>query len=832
MERARIIREKECTPEKLPAVGIAGKVVESLRSNPFLVVTAAPGAGKSTFLPVAILNGLDTEGKVLLLEPRRIAARHIAERMAWLLGEPVGKTVGYRIRFESKVSDCTRIEVLTEGILTRMLADDPTLDGVAAVIFDEFHERSLVCDLALALTRETCRTIRPDLRVVVMSATVDSSSICERLGAPLVESEGRMFPVRTEYSKEDTSVENCALDVARAIIRSHREEDGDILAFLPGEGEIRKCADLLGDSLGATAVRPLYGMLSSDEQKKALETSDRGERKVVLATPIAETSLTIEGVRTVIDSGFFKKMVYDPKNGIGHLETVRISRDMAAQRCGRAGRTASGICHRLWTEATDRRMEECRRPEILDADLAPMVLDIASWGGGRPEDLQWMTPPPTDRTAKARKLLQSMEAIDRQGSITPHGRILASLPCHPRIANMMENASTPSDKALAADIAAILEEKDRMSLEKDGADICLRIDSLRRNRSSRQWAGTARIAAQYRRLAKVPEDDSPVSEYAAGNLIAQAFPERIARSTGCGHFLLADGQTARVETGDSLSANDYLAVAAVNSRTGGEGKILLACAVDPMQTGLIREREVVCWDSRAGKVLAQKEFRIGNILIDSKPLPNASRKEIIKAICDAAPKEGLSMFDFNDEVRNLLRRVAAASSWDPSLNIPELSPEIILSRAEEWLPVSAGKASSAAELKKIDLCNVITGLLTYDQMKAVERLAPSHIEVPTGSRIRVEYRQGADLPVLRVRLQECFGLTETPKVNGGKTPVLMELLSPGFKPVQLTSDLKSFWNDTYFEVRKELRMRYPKHSWPENPLDAEAVRGPLKRKKI
>lgn len=833
MDRIRIVRESECTPEKLPAAAIAGETERLLNENPVLVVTAPPGAGKSTLLPITIYNGTGCRGKVLVLEPRRIAARQIAERMAWLVGEQVGQTIGYRMRFESKVSCNTKIEVITEGILTRMLVNDPTLDGVAAVIFDEFHERSLSSDLALALTRESFSILRPDLRIVIMSATIDVSSICKSLGANFAECGGRVFPVEIIHSDKDTDLASCVMDVARHIRLAHERHEGDILAFLPGEGEIRKCASLLENALGETSVLPLYGMLSSAEQSRAIAPCRPGKRKVVLATPVAETSVTIEGVRIVIDCGLCRKMIYDSQSGLDRLETVRISMDMAMQRAGRAGRTAPGICYRLWTEGTERRMAPSRIPEILEADLCSALLDITAWGGEKAESLPWLSPPPEEHIESARKLLRDIDAIDGSGSITTHGRKLSSLPCHPRISNMLVRAENPKLQALAADIAAILEEKDPLAASEAGSDMSLRIEALRRERSrkssSRSWGRLTRISAQYRELVKAAEDNYIVNPFDVGKLLAAAYPERIGQNRGYGHFLLSGGNPAMTELSDSLASCDYIAVASMNMRQGAEGKIFLAAplSVDDVKAS---SREVLGWDAKAGRVIARTERRIGRILIGSQPLTEISKDDIVSAVCQAAPKHGLSMFDFSDNVQNLQRRIAAVSSWHPELELPDVSTETILAKAGEWLPLYIGKASTEAELKKIDMEQVIWNMLEYGQQSSVNRLAPSHIDVPTGSHIRVEYRHGADAPVLRVRLQECFGMSDTPKVDDGKRTVLMELLSPGFKPVQLTSDLKSFWSGTYHEVRKELRMRYPKHSWPENPFEAQPVRGVVRKK--
>ncbi|MBQ3765618.1 MAG: ATP-dependent helicase HrpB [Bacteroidales bacterium] len=814
----------------LPVAAVAADVNRALAARRTVVVTAPPGAGKSTLLPLTILEGV--EGKVLMLEPRRVAARQIAERMAYMLGEPVGRTVGYRMRFEQKVSALTRVEVLTEGVLVRRLMDDPGLDGVSVVIFDEFHERSLTTDVALSLTREAQQVLRPDLRILLMSATIDTDALCRELDAPLIESRGKMFPVEIVRGA-DATPENAAETVAKAVREAHRTYEGDILAFLPGEADIRCCAQLLGTSLGSTAVCPLYGMLSLAEQRRAIAPSRAGERKVVLATPIAETSLTIEGVRVVVDSGFCRKLVYDQQRGLSRLETVRISRDMADQRTGRAGRVAPGVCYRLWSAVTEQRMQAVRIPEILEADLAPTVLDIAAWGESRPGKLPWLTPPPALSLVRAQELLQELGALDASGGITAHGRALAALPCHPRVAQMLLKADTPDRKALAADLAALLEEKDPLNVAEAGA--YLRIKALRDARRSRRegrWSRLARIAAQYRQMVRVPEDNGDPDPFEAGALLAAAYPGRIAKAwkEGAGRFRLAGGDLAAVDPSDPLAGSEWLAVGSLHAAPGGVGRIFLAAPLGASDLKpFIRRRDIVAWDSRQGSVLAQRESRVGQLSVGTQPLSDVPREEIVRVICEAARKEGTSMLDFSDEVQNLQRRVAAVAAWHPELELPDLSTETLLQRAPEWLPPFIGKASSAAELKRIDLCEALWSLLDWPERQAVERLAPSHVTVPTGSRIRVEYRTGADAPVVRVRLQECFGLQDTPRVDDGRRPVLMELLSPGYKPVQLTSDLRSFWEGTYFEVRKELKRRYPKHAWPDDPLDADPVRGVRKK---
>ena len=828
---------------RLPVAAIAGTLNETLRDSTAVIVTAAPGAGKSTLLPLTLLQALP-EGKIVVLEPRRVAARQIASRMAWLLAEGVGDTVGYRIRFESRVSARTRIEVVTEGVLTRMLLDDPALEGVAVVVFDEFHERSLNTDEAFALTRQCQQLLRDDLRLVVMSATIDTATLRDALQCPVLESEGRMFPVEVIHTAEEADAQNVSQLTARTILQAHRDHEGDILAFLPGEGEIRRVEEMIAGSLGGTKVYPLYGLLSNDEQARAIAPSAAGDRKVVLATPIAETSLTIEGVRVVVDSGLCRKMVFDARSGLSHLETVRISMDMATQRTGRAGRVAPGVCYRLWSKGTEARMEPVRRPEILDADLTSLALDAALWGERDVERLPWLTPPPKASLAYANALLQSLGALDAEGRVTSQGRALSKLPCHPRIARMLLAADTPERKALAADIAALLDEKDPLAGEGD-VSVSTRLDALRRERHGGRggrWGRIVKIARQYSEMimerhgdaGRLPasqsqalrDDNAFVNPFEVGALLASAYPERIGKAwrEGVGTFQLSGGDLVAVESSDPLAGAEWIVAASMHRKQGGVGKVFLASLMDPVDLQpFATERENIFWDSKNGTVVARRECRLGNILLDSKPLAGDHREAVQRAICDAIVKEGPSMLSFSDEVQHLQRRIAFVACRHPELALPPVSGDALCQSAPEWGPLFIGKATTTAELKKLDLCEVVWSRLGYDQQQAVDRLAPTHVVVPTGSRIRLEYRMGAEAPVLRVRLQECFGLTDTPRVDG--MPVLMELLSPGFKPVQLTSDLRSFWQGTYFEVRKELRRRYPKHSWPDNPLEAEPVRG-------
>ena len=888
----------------LPASQIAVGVNDALHTNSSLVVTAPPGAGKSTLLPLTILSSLGEGEKILMLEPRRLAARQIAERMAQMLGEQVGETIGYRVRFESRVSKRTRIEVLTEGILTRMIVDDATLDGVSVVIFDEFHERSINSDLALALTRQAQQIIRPDLKVVIMSATIDTSNICAALQAPLIESEGRMFPVELHYADKDTDPRDIAAAAASTTIEAYKKYEGDILVFLPGQAEIEHCYELLSKSQHFTAspsqpintsthqhlttstsqpttttphhltIHPLYGNLSPEDQRRAIAPSAPGERKIVIATPIAETSITIEGVRVVIDAGLCRQVVFDARTGLSHLETVRISMDMATQRMGRAGRVAEGVCYRLWMKASEHLMAEQRKPEIEEADLAPMLLDTAAFGESDAEALPWLTMPPRAGVFKAKELLTALGAIDENGNITSIGKRMATLPCHPRIARMILattnlTTSTPQEvhlsplgfcrlpeqevhqqhlttstshhnnTSLACDIAALLEEKDPLS-ETGGTDLTLRLSALRTARRKKQlgrWQRIAKIAAEYRRMAHTDEDNRDPAPTEVGLLVAYAYPERIAHSTNSiGGYRLASGANVQLDAADQQSAHSWLAIASLYSAPGTTGRVFLAAPIAPddLEKEFVKEVDNIAWDTKQGCVVMQREQRIGKLILSQKPIHDADKERLKGIVCEAMKKDGLTMMAWSEKaVEQVQRRVAQVAAWHPEMALPDVSTEHLLSTAADWLPFyleEGGRVkTSVQELRKLNLAEIIWNILPYEAQLEVDRLAPTHIEVPTGSHIRIDYRSGAEAPVLSVRLQECFGMERTPCVDDGRQPLLMELLSPGFKPVQLTQDLASFWQGTYFEVRKELRRRYPKHYWPENPLEAEAVRG-VKRK--
>lgn len=811
----------------LPVAGIIPEVRRCLNSESTLIIAAPPGAGKSTLLPLALLNEGWLEGrKIIMLEPRRLAARSIASRMAELLGEEAGQTVGYRIRFETCVGKNTRIEVVTEGILTRMLQSDNALEQAALVIFDEFHERNLQADLALALCREAQQVLRPDLRLMIMSATLNIPQLRDLLKAPVVESQGRQYPVEIIHLADADEWLLPEL-VAQAVTKAVREQEGDILAFLPGEAEIRKCAGILEASLPELSIHPLYGMLPQREQYAAIMPNRQGRRKVVLATSIAETSLTIEGIRVVVDSGFGRSSRFDPASGLSRLETVRISKDAADQRAGRAGRLSAGTCYRLWTKATHERLAAHRVPEIMEADLSPLVLELSKWGTDDLTQLCWLTLPPKSSLQQAYDTLQQIGALDN-GKITEHGRRIHQLACHPRIAHMLILSETTALKQLACDIAAVLEERDPLPKES-GIDLNLRVEALRRARQHRSAGGKfnriEKNAASYRRLLDLPEDNGPVDPYETGLLLAYAYPERIAsaRPGNNAQFQLANGKIATAGHRDDLAHEAWLAVANMDLRDG-LGKIFLAAPLNPTDlVHLVKEKQNISWDTRKGGLISARELKIGSIVLKSVPISQPDEQLVMAAICQAIRLEGESLLDLSEEFTHLQHRIASLRIWNPSENWPDTTTSHLLSNAGQWLGPYLGRVRKPEDLKRIDLADCLKSSLNWEQQQALDQLAPAKLEVPTGSKIRITYLANGASPVLSVRLQEVFGMSDTPVVNRGKNALVLHLLSPGYKPVQVTADLRSFWNNTYFEVRKELQRRYPKHAWPDDPWTAKPV---------
>lgn len=802
-----------------PIEEIFDEVYQKYLDNQVIIITAPTGTGKSTVLPLEILKRNSDSQKIVMLEPRRLAAKAIAFRMADLIGQKPGKTVGYTIRFENCVSKDTRLEVVTEGVLTRRILADNELKGVSTVIFDEFHERNLNTDLTLALVREAQQILRDDLKIIIMSATIDAENLSKMLNAPVISATAKNYNVEIFYEgccDEFSVSRQTALTVLKAL---EKHPEGDILAFLPGEGEIRKCEEFLKSSVHGVLINPLYGMLPPNLQQQAIMPDKNGRRKIVLATSIAETSLTIQGVKIVVDSGLCKIQQYSPDTGLSGLKTVRISLDMAQQRAGRAGRVSDGFCYRLWDLTTQDRMLKNRLPEIEYADLTPLMLDLIKWGEPNPENLTWLTPPDKTSVNLSKELLKTLEAVDDNYSLTPLGEELSRIPSHPRIAKMLVQAQKYSLLPLASDIAAILDNRD--PLPKDyGTDINLRIERLRLNRrEKRHNKSFDRIelyAMELRKMFKVQEDNSEFDSYDTGLLLAEAFPERIASAKpgNNAQFMLSNGTIAMLGYEDSLAGESWLAVAALNAKEK-IAKIFLASPLNPVSLkSMLREKESVLWNTKKGGIVALKQLKIGSMVLQEKSFTPDSQ-EVEQIVLSAVKKEGEVLLDFNEEVENLQNRILSLRIWNGEDFMPDVSTKTLIETAQDWLLPYLSGVNTVEKLKKIDIFSALKYSLTPLQQRDLEKLAPAFLEVPTGHEIKLKYSPLGLQPVLAVRLQEVFSWQETPKINGGKVSVLMHLLSPGFKPVQVTSDLKSFWQNAYKEVRKELKRRYPKHQWPE-----------------
>jgi ATP-dependent helicase HrpB len=794
------------------------------------VLEAPPGAGKTTRAPLALLGEAWMEGKkILMLEPRRVAARAAASRMSSEIGQPLGGTVGYRVRMDSMVGPSTRIEVLTEGLLTRRLQSDSGLSGVGLLIFDEFHERSLHADLGLALAREVQDVLNEDLRILVMSATLDGARVSALLGgAPVVRSEGRIFPVETIYAP---SAKPPAQAMADAVRRAIRETEGGILAFLPGEGEIgrtlRELEPLRQDPL--ISIRPLYGALTSADQDAAIRAAPAGVRKIVLATAIAETSLTIEDVRVVIDSGLQRLPQYDPASGFSRLVTQPVSLASADQRRGRAGRVSSGTCYRLWEEPRTRSLRAYTPPEILTSDLAPFALSLAQWGVGDPAGLALLDQPPQAVFTEARALLTGLDAINSSGRLTSHGREMAGFGAHPRLAHMMIRASERGEGATAAAAAAVLNERDVLRLGPGIHDVDLRtrldLFATAGGDARADRGALARAREQAKQWRRQLGADEAVNVEAAGRMIALAFPERVAQGRGKGGFKMVSGRGAALDAADALSKEPYLAVAALD---GGDANAkvhmaapLAAQDIEDIFAAQVIEIESVAWDQMEKAVSARAERRLGAIALKSHTLQNVPPVRTGAALLDGVRQMGLGSLPWPDEAQSLRARTAFAASIEPDADWPDMSEQRLLETIERWLEPFLIGITRASQFPRIDTLEALKALLPWDKAKRLDMLAPPALTVPSGSVIRIDYSQ--DGPVMAVRLQEVFGLTETPRVGGGKVPVLLHLLSPARRPVQVTKDLKSFWANGYPEVKKDLKGRYPKHFWPDDPWTAQAT---------
>jgi ATP-dependent helicase HrpB len=804
------------------------------------VLTAAPGAGKTTRVPLALLDAPWLGGKkLLMLEPRRLATQAAARRMATALGESVGETVGYRMRLDTKVSPKTRIEVVTEGILSRLLQHNPAISEYAVVLFDEFHERSLQADTGLALCLESQRIFRPELRLLVMSATLDCEPIADLLGhAPVIASQGQMFPVEIRYLEQPLSGH---LDVAvvQSIKRSLAQDPGSLLVFLPGMAEIRRVERALLDlNLGShILIAPLHGDLPQDTQDRAIAPTQPGIRKIVLATSIAETSLTIDGIRVVIDAGLLRVPRFDPRSGLTRLETIRVTRDSAEQRRGRAGRVEPGICARLWTSAEQQSLAPRRPPEMLDADLAPLMLELALWGTADPAELSWLTPPPPGAVSHARELLTNLGALNAEGHITAHGRQMAELPLHPRLAHMLLQAVPLQLGNLACTLAALLSERDilRGSFGQRNADLRLRMDVLRGQHdhaagdtidctACRRVTRTADL--WHRQFLRSTRSNRHENLDEVGRLLALAYPDRIAqRQSGTdARYLMANGRGALFANPDPLASEEYLVIASLD---GGQqwARIDLAAPVslrdiETVYADRIRLVDEVMWNDTSQAVQATRQRRFGSLTLSEQGLPKPDPSMISAALLQGVRQAGLDKLAWTTELRQwrarvgFLRRTEGQESrW------PDLSDETLRRTLDDWLGPYLSGLTTLDRVTRLDLTQPLHAFLSWEQQRQLERWAPTHLTVPSGSNVRVEY-ETPDLPVLAVRLQEMFGCKDTPRLVDGKIPVMLHLLSPAKRPVQVTKDLASFWANTYQEVRKELRGRYPKHSWPDDPLTA------------
>lgn len=864
----------------LPITEVLPNLLAALAERSVAVLEAPPGAGKTTRVPPALLacDWLGSQ-RVLMLEPRRLAARAAAMFMARAFGESVGETVGYRVRGESRVSSRTRIEVITEGILTRQLASDPTLDGVGAVIFDEFHERSLVADLGLALTLQSQALLRPSLRVLVMSATLDGDAVARLLAddrgdAPIIRSAGRMYPVQTHH-RPARPQERLEAHVSRVVREVVAAEEGDVLVFLPGAREIRRVGEMLSSlevppSGARVRVHELFGMLSLSAQDAAIAPAPPGERKIVLSTSIAETSLTIEGVRVVVDAGRSRLPRFDTRVGLTRLETVRVSRAAADQRRGRAGRVAPGVCYRLWDAHEEAMLPPRTRPEILEADVAPLALELAEAGVAQAADLRWLDVPSEALLSAARELLHLLGALDASHRITPHGRAMLTLPVHPRLAHMLLHASERGLGAMGAAVAASLAERDllRGAGGPPPSDLRLRVELVRGVSASalghelhgarvdhdalRRTRETARDLLQ--RMPGRERSVASPSESAdeTGELVALAYPDRVAqqRTGQRARYLLRSGTGGVLPTGDPLEAEPWLAVAELDG-LAPEFRIVRAA---PIAASAVRERfasEIarvrrVEWDDASGRVVARRQLRLGALLLEDAPLRDVSADEVGAVLLDVVRQRGVRVLSWAAGAQSVRERLAflhamagttsgttagtsgaptaaASAARDGAARWPDVSDEALLQSLDTWLAPSLREVRQLSALGDAALREALLSLLDWSQRSELDRLAPTHVEVPSGSRITIDYTDPL-APVLAVKLQEVFGWTVTPTVFGGRVPLTLHLLSPAQRPVQVTRDLAGFWRDGYFAVRKELRGRYPRHPWPDDPLTAVATR--------
>lgn len=813
----------------LPVDSILPQLLETLQQGRNAVLQAPPGAGKTTRVPLALLAApWLRHRKIIMLEPRRLAARAAARFMSAQLHEPIGHTVGYRMRQDSRISQDTRIEVVTEGVLTRLLQDDPALDAYGCIIFDEFHERSLQADLGLALSLEVQDALRDDLRIMVMSATLDAAPIAKLLGdAPLISSEGRSFPVEVRYTppQRQSAEQHQAAIVQQAL----RQEAGSMLVFLPGSAEIRRLSQRLEAHLPPDVfIAPLLGELEQSAQDAAIEPAPPGMRKIVLSTAIAETSLTIEGIRIVVDSGWARRPAFDPASGLSRLVTERVSQAAAEQRRGRAGRLEAGVCYRLWSQAEHARLSAFATPEIQNAELSGLVLELAQWGALTPDALLWLDPPPTAAWAQAQSLLQQLQALDTQGRITDHGRALLELPLHPRLAHMLVRGRELGWGRLAAEIAALLSERDLLR-QLPSADLELRLATLRDSSSSRRGRRQQVLNIARRLQADHEAANTAETNDAIGILLALAYPERIAQRRGQGtHYLLANGRGAFLDEQDPLRTEPFI-VAAELDGSRQNARIFLAAAISQAAiekhfAAAISTTDNIAWDEACQAVTARRQRRYGALLLDDAPLPSPDPDQVVQTLAEGVRRHGLQALPWTPALRQWQARVLLLRRHLPHDHWPDVSDAALLQSLDNWLlPFTAG-ISRLSQLQQLPLGQALNLLLDHDQQRRLAQEAPTHYTVPSGSRIAIDYLAG-EIPILPVKLQEMFGQQDTPRIANGQLALTLHLLSPAQRPVQVTQDLAGFWRGAYQEVRRELRGRYPKHPWPEDPLTAVPARG-------
>lgn len=820
---------------RLPIDAVLGPLAQALEENTSCVLVAPPGAGKTTRVPLVLRQqSWAKRGKIIVLEPRRLAARAAAQRLASNLGERIGETIGLRVRLQSITGANNRIEVVTEGVFTRMILEDPALEDVAAVVFDEFHERSLDADLGLALALEVQQDLREDLRILVMSATLDGARVARLMGdAPVIESEGRAFPVETIYCGRDRTL-RIEDNIAQIVVRAINNEPGSLLVFLPGQREILRTANLLRERIqdSAVTIAPLYGAMDRVAQDTAIAPAPRGNRKIVLATAIAETSLTIEDVRVVIDSGLARVPRYEPGIGLTRLETIRASKASADQRRGRAGRTMPGVCYRLWEEAATKALEPFTKPEILAADLSSLMLDLADWGVRDPDQLSWIDMPPRPAVQEARKQLTGLGALDEVGAITGLGRLIRMLPLPPRLAKMVIEAARHGAASKAARLACLLTER---GLGGVSIDLAERLERFARERSGRakqlreladRWAQQASKAIKTDQ--KTPRQ-SPASQQdiSAGAMLAHAYPDRIARSRGAaGSFLMANGRAARCEPQELLARARFLVIADV-SGTAANSKILAAAQIDEGEVleivgDFTDEREETTFDRASGSIKRRQIRRYGAISLSEHPLP-IEGPEAAAVLADGIASLGINRLPWSKTQIQIRERAAYTRASDTINDWPDLSDAALAKNAADWLAPYIEGRSSLASITADDLGQALATLLPWPLQQKLEEHAPTHFETPAGSTIALDYGVEGG-PVLRVRVQELFGLNVHPSIAGGRIPLTLELLSPAQRPIQITRDLPGFWKGSWSAVKAEMKGRYPKHAWPDDPTAAVATR--------